>query len=116
MDASRARLHVDVSAARLHRNLTIKRKPPLYRVLLHNDNSNRREYVVKILLKVIDGMTVDNAVGIMQKAHLDGLALVALVAQSTAEEYCAGLRRNGLTATLEPEGGGSSSSGGGSEC
>ena len=45
-------------------------KPPLYKVLLHNDNSNKREYVVKVLLKVVDGLTVDDAVHVMNEAHL----------------------------------------------
>lgn len=34
--------------------------------MLHNDNYNRREYVVKILLKNIEGLTVDDAVNVMQ--------------------------------------------------
>jgi hypothetical protein len=34
--------------------------------MLHNDNYNRREYVVKILLKTIEGLTVDDAVNVMQ--------------------------------------------------
>lgn len=36
------------------------------RVLLHNDNYNRREYVVRVLLKVVEGFTVDEAVNCMQ--------------------------------------------------
>mmetsp|Transcript_14667 Transcript_14667/g.41253 ORF Transcript_14667/g.41253 Transcript_14667/m.41253 type:complete len:178 (+) Transcript_14667:235-768(+) len=84
-----------------------KRRPPIYKVLLHNDNTNRREYVVKVLLKVVDGLTVDDAVNVMQEAHLNGLALVISCAQSDAERYCNGLRSNGLVATMEPDGGGS---------
>jgi hypothetical protein len=34
--------------------------------MLHNDNYNRREYVVKILLKTVEGLTVDDAVNVMQ--------------------------------------------------
>ena len=34
--------------------------------MLHNDNFNRREYVVQVLMKVIPGMTVDDAVNVMQ--------------------------------------------------
>lgn len=82
-----------------------KRLPPNYRVLLHNDNVNRREYVVKALLKVVDGMTVDIAVNIMQEAHASGVALVLVCSQEEAEKYVTGLRRNGLTSTLEPSGG-----------
>ena len=61
----------------------------MYRVMLHNDTFNRhaymhnadqvaylcishrligcrREYVVRVLMKVIDGLTVDDAVNVMQ--------------------------------------------------
>jgi ATP-dependent Clp protease adapter protein ClpS len=49
-----------------HSNATAGKKPPIYKVLLHNDNFNRREYVVKVLLKVVDGLGVDDAVNVMQ--------------------------------------------------
>jgi ATP-dependent Clp protease adaptor protein ClpS len=38
----------------------------MYKLLLHNDNNNRREYVVKVLLKVVDGLTMDDAINVMQ--------------------------------------------------
>jgi ATP-dependent Clp protease adapter protein ClpS len=50
----------------LYRKQTKKKKPPQYRVMLHNDSFNRREYVVKILLKVVDVITMADAVNIMQ--------------------------------------------------
>lgn len=81
-------------------------------MLLHNDSMNKREYVVKVLLKVVDGLTVDDAMHIMNEAHMRDVALVTVAAQETAEKYVAGLRRNGLTSTLEPDGG--SGGGGGS--
>lgn len=43
-----------------------EKKPPIYKVMLHNDNYNRREYVVKILINVVKGFTVDDAVVVMQ--------------------------------------------------
>jgi ATP-dependent Clp protease adaptor protein ClpS len=48
------------------RKQTKKKKPPQYRVMLHNDSFNRREYVVKVLLKVVDVITMADAVNIMQ--------------------------------------------------
>ena len=48
-----------------------KTSPP-YRVKLHNDNFNRREYVVQVLMKVIPRMTLDNVVNIMQEAQPPG--------------------------------------------
>ena len=70
--------------------------------MLHNDNYNRREYVVKILLKTVEGMTVDDAVNVMQEAHETGVALVVACAQETAETYVESLRLNGLISTMEP--------------
>ena len=46
--------------------MTKKKKPPIYRVMLHNDSFNRREYVVSVLLKVVDGLAMDDAVNVMQ--------------------------------------------------
>lgn len=85
---------------------TVKRKPPMYRVMLHNDTVNRREYVVRVLMKVVDGLTVDDAVNVMQEAHANGMACVIECAQEDAERYCEGLRGNGLLASVEPAGGG----------
>ncbi|KAK9091191.1 hypothetical protein Sjap_024368 [Stephania japonica] len=82
-----------------------KTSPP-YRVLLHNDNFNKREYVVQVLMKVIPGMTLDNAVNIMQEAHYNGLAVVIICAQADAEDHCMQLRGNGLLSSIEPASGG----------
>ncbi|GBF87706.1 ATP-dependent Clp protease adapter chloroplastic-like protein [Raphidocelis subcapitata] len=79
-----------------------RRKPPIYKVMLHNDNYNRREYVVKVLIKVVEGMTVDDAVGVMQLAHENGVAVVVACAQDQAESYVEDLRLNGLISTMEP--------------
>ncbi|KAI4319197.1 hypothetical protein MLD38_032827 [Melastoma candidum] len=83
-----------------------KKTAPPYRVLLHNDNFNKREYVVQVLMKVIPGMTLDNAVNIMQEAHYNGLSLVIVCTQVDAEEHCMQLRGNGLLSSIEPDGGG----------
>ncbi|KAG0449671.1 hypothetical protein HPP92_027103 [Vanilla planifolia] len=65
---------------------------PPYRVILHNDNFNKREYVVQVLMKVIPGMTLDSAVNIMQEAHHNGLSVVIVCAQADAEQHCMQLR------------------------
>lgn len=44
-------------------------QPPNFRVLLHNDTVNRSDYVVRVLVKVVDGLTEDTASGIMQVRH-----------------------------------------------
>lgn len=68
--------------------------------MLHNDDVNRREYVVQVLLKVIDGLTVDDAVNVMNEAHMNGLACVIQCGQEQVsgllglshEALCGGLR------------------------
>ena len=54
---------------------------PPYKVLLHDDSVNRREFVVRILLKVVDDLSMDEAVSIMQTAHEQGVSVVVTVAQ-----------------------------------
>eukprot|EP00238_Polyblepharides_amylifera_P010650 CAMPEP_0196579468 /NCGR_PEP_ID=MMETSP1081-20130531/22018_1 /TAXON_ID=36882 /ORGANISM="Pyramimonas amylifera, Strain CCMP720" /LENGTH=130 /DNA_ID=CAMNT_0041899071 /DNA_START=269 /DNA_END=662 /DNA_ORIENTATION=- len=89
---------VDIGTAKKNK----KKRPPQYRVLLHNDDFNKREYVVQVLLKIIPGMTVDIAVNVMQEAHVHGKATVITAPQDDAEDYCEGLRNNGLVASIEP--------------
>ena len=85
---------------------TQRKKPPRYQVMLHNDEVNRREYVVKVLLKIVPTLTMDDAVNIMNEAHFNGLAAVIVCGQEEAEDYCEGLRNNGLISTIEPVSGG----------
>ncbi|XP_021814343.1 ATP-dependent Clp protease adapter protein CLPS1, chloroplastic-like isoform X2 [Prunus avium] len=82
-----------------------RKTAPPYRVILHNDNYNKREYVVQVLMKVIPGMSLDNAVNIMQEAHHNGLSIVIICAQADAEEHCMQLRHNGLLSSIEPASG-----------
>ncbi|KAK2075769.1 hypothetical protein QBZ16_001510 [Prototheca wickerhamii] len=77
-------------------------QPPNFRVLLHNDTVNRSDYVVRVLVKVVDGLTEDTASGIMQEAHTTGVALVTSCFQELAELYCQRLRGCGLRSSLEP--------------
>lgn len=71
-------------------------------MLLLNDNYNRQDYVVGVLMKVIPGMTKENAVIIMKEAHYNGLSVVIICDQADAEEYCMHLRGNGLVSSIEP--------------
>lgn len=48
------------------RKSATKQRPRFYRVMLHNDDFNRREYVVKVLLKVLDNFTMEDAINCMQ--------------------------------------------------
>lgn len=66
--------HIYISCSKLYTfscRLDHKRKkPPTYKVMLHNDNRNKRDYVVKVLLKVVEGLTVEDATVVMQVSTL----------------------------------------------
>ena len=79
-----------------------KQKPPNYRVMLHNDSVNDRNYVVKVLLKTIPNLVLEDAYRIMEEAHTNGMACVIVCPQEEAEGYCDALRKCSLTATIEP--------------
>ena len=49
-----------------------------YKLLLFNDNVNRREYVAKILVQSIPDVSSADAYQIMQQAHKSGLAVVGI--------------------------------------
>lgn len=83
---------------------TVVRKPaPRYRVLLHNDDFNSMEHVVRTLMQTVPSLTQPQAVSIMMEAHTNGLALVITCALEPAEFYCESLKSNGLTSTIEPD-------------
>ncbi|WPT13254.1 ATP-dependent Clp protease adapter protein CLPS1 [Picochlorum sp. SENEW3] len=79
-----------------------RKRPPIFKVLLHNDDYNKREYVVQVLLKVVEGYTVEDALNVMQEAHIHGMAVVIECSQEKAEETCEGIRNSGLLCTIEP--------------
>ena len=57
------------------------KRPPIYKLFLHNDNYNKREYVVKVLLKIVDTITIDDAVVVMQVGRLAAAACPGLPLQ-----------------------------------
>lgn len=79
-----------------------RKRPPIYKVMLHNDDFNKREYVVQVLLKAVQGYTIEDALAVMQEAHQNGIALVTEASQDEAEDICGVIRRAGLICTIEP--------------
>jgi ATP-dependent Clp protease adaptor protein ClpS len=83
-------------------------RPPLYKVILLNDDFTPREFVVKVLRSVFR-MTEDEAFAVMMAAHRQGAAVVAVftreVAETKAEQATEAGRRHGypLAFTTERE-------------
>ena len=78
------------------------RTEPPWNVILHNDWENSMPRVVWILMKVIPGMSLKKAAGIMYEAHSSGQAVVKRCHKELAELYKERLQEKGLTVSLEP--------------
>jgi ATP-dependent Clp protease adaptor protein ClpS len=84
------------------------KRPPLYKVILLNDDYTPREFVVTVL-KGVFRMTEDQAYRVMMTAHQRGCCVVAVftkdVAETKATEATDAGRNAGypLSFTTEPE-------------
>ena len=74
---------------------------PPYNVLLHNDDVNSMDHVVRSLVRSVPGLSRAAAVSIMLEAHLTGVAVVTTCPLELAELYRERLESCGLTATIE---------------
>jgi ATP-dependent Clp protease adaptor protein ClpS len=59
-------------------------KPPLYKVLLHNDNYTTMEFVVYVLVAIFNREEED-AVRIMLQVHNDGVGVAGIYTYEIAE-------------------------------
>lgn len=84
---------------------TLSRSPPKYKLLLHNDIKQDKDddrYVVKVIGKVIEDMTVEEAWKKATEARAKGTSLLRVCHQDIAERYCEKIRANGVKSTIEP--------------
>jgi ATP-dependent Clp protease adaptor protein ClpS len=79
----------------------IKRLLPPWAVILHNDDHNPMDHVVRSLLDCVPALTPERAVEVMLAAHEHGEAIVIACPKETAEHYRDRLESCGLTATIE---------------
>jgi ATP-dependent Clp protease adaptor protein ClpS len=63
---------------------TKTQRPPLYKVILLNDDYTPREFVV-IVLKAVFRMNEDQAYRVMMTAHQKGACVIAVYARDVAE-------------------------------
>jgi ATP-dependent Clp protease adaptor protein ClpS len=59
-------------------------RPPLYKVILLNDDFTPREFVVMVL-KAVFRMNEDEAYNVMMTAHRKGACVIAVYAKDVAE-------------------------------
>ena len=84
------------------------KKPPLYKVILHNDDFTPMEFVIAVLIRVFQKSESD-AAAIMLHAHTRGHAVAGVyvfeIAEAKVKETMALARESQypLLATLEPD-------------
>ncbi len=79
---------------------SIEETLPPYVVVLHNDDHNTMEHVVRALLLSVPELEADRAVEVMLTAHEHGQADVIACPLERAELYRDRLESHGLTATI----------------
>jgi ATP-dependent Clp protease adaptor protein ClpS len=84
------------------------KKPSLYKVLLHNDDYTTQDFVVYVLTTVFR-KSVEEAITIMLKVHMEGVGVAGIysyeIAETKAEKVITLARENEypLLATVEEE-------------
>jgi ATP-dependent Clp protease adaptor protein ClpS len=60
------------------------KKPPLYKVLLHNDDYTTQDFVVYVLTTVFH-KSIEEAITIMLKVHMEGVGVAGIYSYEIAE-------------------------------
>ncbi|MEO6391162.1 MAG: ATP-dependent Clp protease adapter ClpS [Pyrinomonadaceae bacterium] len=60
------------------------KKPPLYKVLLHNDDYTTMEFVIHVLVTIF-GRTTDDAMRIMLQVHTEGIGVAGVYTYEIAD-------------------------------
>jgi len=75
---------------------------PMYKVLLHNDDKNSMDFVVRAIVEVFK-FEIQYAINMMLEAHTGGVVLCKVEPLEVAELHQEQLQSFGLTATIEPD-------------
>ena len=78
------------------------RQLPPYKVLLHNDDVNTVEHVIKSILKLTSLKTEDAIIKTVE-AHETGVALLLVTHRERAELYYEQFMSLSITVTIEPD-------------
>ena len=75
---------------------------PPFKVLLHNDDVNEFDHVIRAIMKLTP-LSLEDAVEKTVEAHKTGVALLLVTHRERAELYCEQFATFQLTATCEPD-------------
>ncbi len=78
------------------------RQLPPFKVLLHNDDVNDVEHVIRSILRLTP-LSLEEALGKTLEAHQAGVSLLLVTHQERAELYCEQFATFNLTVTAEAD-------------
>lgn len=78
----------------------ITKMPPMYKVILHNDNVNSFDHVIATLQKIFH-FEYQKAVNFAIKAHKFGKTIIIIIHRERAELYQEQMLLASLTASIE---------------
>ena len=79
-----------------------KRFPP-HKVVVHDNDFTPMDWVVKIFMKAVPGMSQERAYALMMEVHETGSAVPFVGAKEPAEHVAAIIRTIGIKVTVEPD-------------
>ena len=82
---------------------TLRRLLPPHKVVVHNNDYNTFDEVIKVLMKAVPGMPYEQAVGYAYEVHNTGAAVPFCGPKERAEAVAAVIRTIGIKVTVEPE-------------
>ena len=81
----------------------LRRLLPPYKVVVHNNDHNTFDEVIKILLKAVPSMTRERAEALANEIHTTGAAVPFVGPKERAEAVAAVIRTIGIKVTVEPD-------------
>jgi ATP-dependent Clp protease adaptor protein ClpS len=81
----------------------LRRRLPPYKVVVHDNDYNTFDEVIRILLKAVPGMTRSRAVALTYEIHYTGAAVPYVGPKEQAEAVAAVIRTIGIKVTVEPD-------------
>ena len=81
----------------------LRRMLPPHKVVVHNNDVNTFDEVIRILMKAVTGMTIDRAMALANEIHTTGAAVPYVGPKEHAEAVAAVIRTIGIKVTVEPD-------------
>jgi ATP-dependent Clp protease adaptor protein ClpS len=81
----------------------LRQRLPPYKVVVHDNNYNTFDEVIRILMKAVAGMSYERALALANEIHTTGAAVPYVGPKEHAEAVAEVIRTIGIKVTVEPD-------------